>query len=232
MKIQQFRYATDNLAYLVYAGKEAVAIDPGAVDEMLAFAEGQGLAIRSVTNTHRHPDHTLGNHRLLEATGAAFVDCRSMPHGAHLSLDRDKIVVYKTPGHMPDCVTFRTVDALITGDTLFNGTVGNCFSGDLQSFFESIRFLMTFDPATRIYAGHDYVKESMAFARSIEKDNPEIDPYLAKYNRLHVVSTLADERNVNLFLRFNDPAVIRILKERGLPADSEYERWNSIMNLY
>jgi hydroxyacylglutathione hydrolase len=37
MKVKQFRYSADNLGYLVYGKKEAMAIDGGAVDEMLAF---------------------------------------------------------------------------------------------------------------------------------------------------------------------------------------------------
>ncbi len=232
MKIRQFRYASDNLAYLVYSGGDAVAIDAGAVDEMLAFAEDRKLTIRCVTNTHTHSDHTLGNPRLLEATGAEFVDCRRVVHGQHLPVGGSRIMIYRTPGHMPDCVTFQAEGALLTGDTLFNGTVGNCFSGDLEAFFESIRFLMRFDPATLIYAGHDYVRESMAFARSIEPDNPHIDRYLAQYDPSRVVSTLADEFLVNPFLRFNDPAMMRILEAEGLPTTSEYERWRSLMEVY
>lgn len=232
MKIEQFRYASDNLGYLVYEGQAAVAIDAGAVDEMLAFAEDRKLGVRYVTNTHTHADHTLGNQRLLKATGAEFLDCRRLAHGQDLAVGGSKITVYRTPGHMPDCVTFQAAGALITGDTLFNGTVGNCFSGDLQSFFESIRFLMRFDPATRIYAGHDYVRESMAFARSIEPDNPDIDRYLTRYDPSHVVSTLGDELKVNPFLRFNDPALIRILEARGLPVKTEYDRWRSMMEVY
>lgn len=232
MKIQQFRYGSDNLAYLVFEGRDAVAIDAGAVDEMMAFVEAGELAIRCVTNTHTHADHTLGNRRLLEATGAEFRDCRRLAHGQDLPVGGSRIMVYRTPGHMPDCVTFQAGGALVTGDTLFNGTVGNCFSGDLKSFYASIRFLMRFDPATRIYAGHDYVRESMAFARSIEPDNPDIDRYLARYDPSHVVSTLADEFKVNPFLRFNDPAMIRILEQRGLPVESEYDRWRSMMAVY
>lgn len=232
MKIEQFRYGADNLAYLVHRGREAVAIDAGAAGEMLAFAEARKLAIRCVTNTHTHADHTPGNRRLLEATGAALVDCRQVVHGQHLPVGGRDIIVYRTPGHMADCVTFHADGALITGDTMFNGTVGNCFSGDLESFFASIRFLMRFDPATRIYAGHDYVRDSMAFARSIEPDNPAIAGYLARYDPAHVVSTLADELKVNPFLRFNDPAMIRILAARGMPLETEYDRWRSLMGLY
>jgi len=231
MKVRQFRYGSDNMGYLVYGSRNAVAIDAGAVDEMIAFAENNSLCIRVVTNTHTHFDHTLGNESISRHSGAELVDCRAFVHGSHIFLDDEKLTVFKTPGHMDDCVTFWTDGALITGDTLFNGTVGNCFSGDLKSFFESIRFLMTFPPETSVYAGHDYVRESMAFARFLEQDNPVIDRYLAQYDPSHVVFCLEDELKVNPFLRFNDPAMIRILGERGLSVETEYDRWNSLMSL-
>jgi hydroxyacylglutathione hydrolase len=199
---------------------------------MLAFVEKQRLHIRFVTNTHSHHDHTQGNDRILYKTGAEFIDCRRLAHGGHIPVGQNNLMVYKTPGHTNDCVTFQAGNALITGDTLFNGTVGNCFSGNLRSFFNSIRFLMTFDPATLIYSGHDYVQESMAFARSLERHNPEIDRYMEKYNRSHVVSTLADELKVNPYLRFNDPWMIRIMQSRGVPITTEYERWCSLMGLF
>ncbi len=52
-----------------------------------------------------------------------------------------------------------------------------------------------------IYAGHDYVEASMQFARRLEPENPDIGPYLAKYDPRHVFSTLADEKKVNPYLQ-------------------------------
>jgi hydroxyacylglutathione hydrolase len=232
MDIQQFRYSSDNFAYLVYSKQEAVAIDPGAVDAILAFTKSKGLTIRYVTNTHTHYDHTLGNDDTLHKSHAEYLDCRDFSHNSGIVLGDEKLMVYKTPGHMDDCVTFSTGSALITGDTLFNGTVGTCFSGDMKSFLDSILFLMTFDPSTLIYSGHDYVREAMAFARTIDKKNPEIERYMEKYDPKHVVTALADEFKANPFLRFNDPSMIRIMEERGLPTATEYERWKSMMDLY
>ncbi len=232
MNIEQFRYSTDNMAYLVYSGDTAVAIDPGAVDAMIAFAAEKSITIRYVTNTHTHYDHTLGNSDMLRKTGAAFLDCREFGHGQTLAFGGESLTVYQTPGHMEDCVTFYTGDSLITGDTLFNGTVGTCFSGDMEGFLGSILFLMTFPPETLIYSGHDYVKEAMAFARIIEKGNTAIESYMARYSADHVVSRLSDELEANPFLRFNDPKIIAIMEERGLPVKTELDRWNSLMDLY
>ena len=75
MNIQQFRYSRDNLGYLVYSTKEAIAIDAGGVNEILTFAEKNKLFIKYVSNTHSHHDHTSGNNEILEKTSAQFIDC-------------------------------------------------------------------------------------------------------------------------------------------------------------
>ena len=71
--ISQFRYAQDNLSYLIYENTSAIAVDGGAVDPILAFVRHRNLALRYVTNTHNHADHTPGNQRLIEKTGAEYL---------------------------------------------------------------------------------------------------------------------------------------------------------------
>jgi hydroxyacylglutathione hydrolase len=90
---------------------------------------------------------------------------------------------------------------------------------------------MSYPGTTRIYAGHDYVTASLAFARHLTPDNRAIDAYAARYDKNHVVSTLDDELAVNPFLRFNDPAIIALLKSQGYPTDTEYQRWEGMMSL-
>ncbi len=232
MKIKQFRYSADNLAYLVYGTKTAVAIDAGAVSEMIVFAKETGVTISHVTNTHMHYDHTTGNDAMLEQTGAEFIDCRSFIPQGTIDIDGEVLEVFHTPGHMDECVTFKAANWMITGDTLFNGTVGNCFSGDMNGFLKSINHLMSFPQDTLIYSGHDYVNEAIAFTRTIDPDNPYLDAYLAKKDSYHVVSTIEDEFRVNPFVRYNDDSMIAILTNRNLLVGSESERWKSIFDLY
>ena len=231
MRIEQFIYNRDNLGYLVFTGEQAMAIDGGALEPILAFLEAEGLALAYVTNTHGHGDHTVGTRRLADATGARYLDHHQFTDGQQLDLNGETLTVRLTPGHTTDSVTFAGDGWLVTGDTLFNATVGNCFSGDLKAFYRSICLLTAYPETTRIYAGHDYVQESMSFARFLEADNPEIDRYLAKYDPSLVVSTLADELKANPYLRFNDPAMIRILQARGLPVETEFNRWQSLMSI-
>ncbi len=232
MEVQQFGYSSDNLGYLVYGTDHAVAIDPGAPDEMAAFADARGVTIEVVTNTHSHYDHVLGNRKMLERTGAKFLDCRALKERKFIEIDKERLLVFHTPGHMDDCLSFKADHRLITGDTLFNGTVGNCFSGDMEGFFRSIKLLTSFSGESLIYAGHDYVRQSMAFARTIEPDNPHLNDFLDKYDPGHVVSTLADEFKVNPYVRFNHPTLVAAMAKHGLPVATEYERWCSVMELY
>jgi hydroxyacylglutathione hydrolase len=231
MQIKQFFYGGDNLGYLLYAGNTALAIDGGAVEEILAFVRQNRLQLTHVTNTHGHGDHTSGNRQLIDASGAAHIDHRRFVEGQTIDLADETVTVRLTPGHTRDSVCFAADDFLVTGDTLFNGTVGNCFSGDLQAFYRSIRLLMSYPGTTRIYAGHDYVSASLAFARHLTPQNPAFDDFAARYDKNHVVSTLNDEMTVNPYLRFNDPEFISLLQSRGLPTATEYQRWEGIMSL-
>ena len=232
MKVKQFRYSQDNLGYLVYGSKTAIAIDPGAVSEIISFAKEKNVKIKYVTNTHSHHDHTSGNDLMLEKTHAQFLDCKAIRNKRSLKLDDEDLLVFHTPGHTRDSLTFKADNILITGDTLFNGTIGNCFSEDLLGFFNSLKFLCSFSKETIIYGGHDYVKDSMVYAKLIDKQNPETDRYLEKYNPDHIISTLEDELKVNPYIRFNDKAMVKVLNEKNLPGNTEYERFKSIYELY
>lgn len=232
MRIEQFRYAADNLAYLVFSGTCAIAIDPGAADAMLAFARSQNLTITGVTNTHLHPDHTSGNARILEKTRAEYLDCRNLADNEPIALENEVLTVITTPGHTHDDVCFFADDFLVTGDTLFNGTVGNCFSGDLDAFYHSLKKLMALPGPTQIFAGHDYVKESVEIAQAIDPDTPGVTQYLETYDPDRVTSCLADELRINPFLRFNDPAMIRRLEQRNFPCDTEIDRFKSLMQAF
>lgn len=232
MFIRQVKYSTDNLGYLVYSTSEGIAIDAGGVEDILSFAEKNQIRIKYVSNTHSHQDHTPGNQALLKQTGARFIDCRRIHFDQTLKFDQEVLEVIPTPGHTEDSVTFKTDEFMVTGDTLFNGTIGNCFTGDLDTFFSSLKRLISFSGNTKIYGGHDYVIESMKMAEYIEKDNPGIREYLSNYDPLLIVSTLDDELRANPYLRFNAPSMINILKKRNLPANTEFERFKSIMENY
>ena len=84
---------------------------------------------------------------------------------------------------------------------------------------------------TLVYAGHDYVRDSLAFARRLEPENRAIDAFRARYDPQHVVSTIAEEKRINPYFRFNEPGIVNLLAKRGLPRETEWERWQSLMSI-
>jgi hydroxyacylglutathione hydrolase len=231
LKIRQFRYSADNFAYVICGEATAGVVDGGAVNDILAFLADARLTLQFIANTHLHADHTVGNQRLRDRTGAMVLDGHTLLNRKGLELEKQKITVLETPGHTADSLCFYFGNVLISGDTLFNGTIGNCFSGDLKGFLGSIKRLMALPAETVIYAGHDYVRDAMAFARSIEPENRAIDEFLSKYDPKMVFSTLQEELQVNPYLKFNESRIIAVLEKRGLPVDTEYRRWESLMSL-
>jgi len=231
LNIEQFRYGSDNLAYIIHGKTQAMAIDGGAWKEILSFLKTNILSLEFVTNTHSHYDHTLGNEQLLRKTKAKFLNSSALADNEKILIDGEAVVVYQTTGHTSDSICFSVGGSLITGDTLFNATVGNCFSGDQKSFYQSIKRLMALPDRTKIYAGHDYIRDSLAFARHLEPDNKYIDSFLNSYDYNHVYSTMADERQINPYLRFNEEAIVNLLKEKNLPCATEWERWESLMSI-
>jgi hydroxyacylglutathione hydrolase len=231
VKVRQFRYGADNLGYLVYGDAEAVAVDGGDVSGILGFLEENSLTLKYVTNTHSHGDHTGGNTELLGRTGAEFLSPGDLAREGSLEIEGESIRVIPTPGHTPDSICLYLDGILLSGDTLFNGKVGRCFTGDVRGFFKSISALVELPDDTLVYAGHDYVEEYLDFARAIEPGNDCIEEYASRYDPGHVVATLGEEKLVDPFLRLSAPGVISALEGRGLPAGTESERWNSLISL-
>ena len=207
-----------------------MAVDGGADGEILSFIKSRGLNLLFVTNTHGHVDHTSGNGSLLRESNARHLRYEEIQN-TEIELEGRRISVYNTPGHTSDSVCFHVDNVLITGDTLFNGTIGNCFSGDAKGFYQSIKRLMSLSESTVIYAGHDYVEEAMNFAKRLEPENEYIEIFLQKYKADYVFSRLDEELRVNPYLRFNERSIIDLLKRNGLPTKTEWQRWQSLMTI-
>jgi hydroxyacylglutathione hydrolase len=231
LKVKQFRYGADNLGYLVYGVDSGIAIDGGAADAILSFLAEHRLTLQYVANTHRHLDHTSGNGTLLAGSSARLLAGSDLPDCGMIGIDAEKIRIIHTPGHTEDSLCFSAGKTLLAGDTLFNGTIGNCFSGDMAGFYRSIKKLMALPDETVVYAGHDYVRDSLAFAKYLEPENRAIEDFRGRYDRRRVYSTIAEERQINPYFRFNEPGIVNLLARLGLPRDTEWERWQSLMSI-
>jgi hydroxyacylglutathione hydrolase len=164
---------------------QAVMIDPGEeAERLLAAAEDLGVRIEAILLTHCHFDHIGAVAPVARATGAPvycpeierplLTDIMSwvppgfgpfeshepehtVAGGERLKLAGLDIDVIFTPGHSPGHVTYAVPGALLSGDVLFQGSVGRVDlpGGDWGTLERSIEGLLkAFPEETVVYPGH------------------------------------------------------------------------------
>ena len=220
-----------NFNYLVACPEtgEALAIDPLDFTKCLDVAKERSWTITQILNTHEHPDHIGGNKGVVNATGARIIAHKDA--GQHIpNMDRgvgagDVIKVGKTvelecldtPGHtMCHICLLAHADqpALFSGDTLFNAGAGNCHNGGHpEELYETFsQQLDALGENTSLYPGHDYLLNNLEFTLDREPDNVAAKQMLSKYRGQDpdeaLITTLAQEREMNTFFRLQSPSMI------------------------
>ena len=165
--------------------ERAVMVDPGDEPErLLAAVEALGVKIEAILLTHCHFDHIGAVAPVARATGApvycpvieqpiladvmrwvppgfgpfeSYEADQTLAGGEHLSLAGMEFDVIFTPGHSPGHLTYAVGGALLSGDVLFQGSVGRVDlpGGDWATLERSIEGLLRGYPAeTAVYPGH------------------------------------------------------------------------------
>lgn len=167
--------------------KKAILIDPGAGSKMIQnWLKEKDQEIIYILLTHGHYDHIGSVEYLrneLQVQVAIHKDDAEMLTNpaknlssflgkdvklspAEILLDDNQelkvgeitLKVIHTPGHTPGGICILTDDGLISGDTLFNGSVGRTDfpGGDMQKLISSIQNrLMDLPDETVVYPGHE-----------------------------------------------------------------------------
>jgi len=225
-----------NFNYLIACPEtgDALAIDPLDYRQCLDKAQERGWTISQILNTHEHGDHTGGNKGVVAATGAVIIAHKNaagkIPNigrgvGAGDIIKVGNTVEMEcldTPGHTMShiCLLSHTDQpALFSGDTLFNAGAGNCHNGGHpQELYETFtNQLEKLHELTQIFPGHDYLINNLEFTIDREPDNAAAmqlkDQYASQDPNDALVTTLAQEREINTFFRLQSPSVIARLQE-------------------
>jgi hydroxyacylglutathione hydrolase len=165
--------------------KKAAVVDPGDEPDMIMeIIKKNGFIVEYIICTHGHFDHVGAVSDIKKETGAnvlihkeelviynAALDMAAfwgynidpLPEPDIFVKDEDIIdigdlqfKVLHTPGHSPGGICLYGNNILITGDTLFEGSVGRTdfYGGDIEKLKQSFKRLMTLPDDTRVLPGH------------------------------------------------------------------------------
>jgi hydroxyacylglutathione hydrolase len=165
--------------------KECLITDPGdEPDRILDFIHENNFKVKYIVCTHAHFDHVAAVSDIKKDTDALVVihkddielykstknqaaqwgfDIDPQPEPDMLVSEGDRIVVGElrfkvlhTPGHSPGGICLYGEGILITGDTLFSGSVGrtDLYGGNMADLRRSFKRLMSLPDSIRILPGH------------------------------------------------------------------------------
>ncbi len=164
-----------------------MVIDPGDEPErILRFIKNIGVRPMQIIATHTHFDHVLGVDKIRSELRIPFLIHRddlpmlesmqsrvrqfmglSVPpppkvdgflsDGDSVVIGKDSVRVMHTPGHSPGSISLAGEGLVLTGDALFNQSIGRTDlpGGDLETLVRSItERLFRLDDNTTVYPGH------------------------------------------------------------------------------
>ena len=232
MNIEIIPCLNDNYSYLIKDDQtnSVAIIDPSEFDPCDKKINEKYKKLDFILNTHHHFDHVGGNTKLKTKYGSKILgfekDSKRIPEIDILLKDGQEFKIgnleFKTifiPGHTSGHIAFyfEKEKVIFTGDTLFSLGCGRVFEGTYKQMFESLNKIKSLPGDTEIYCGHEYTKSNLGFCL---KFNPNNDHLKDKKKFLEekirekkptIPSTVADEIQTNIFLRYDDLDVKNVL---------------------
>lgn len=227
-EIRLFPCLSDNFGYLIHdpVTKATASVDAPEAGPIIKALQREGWTLTDILVTHHHADHVGGIAELKQK-----YNCRVVaPHDKSAAIplvdervkDGDTVKVgsltarvLETPGHTLDHVSymFDADHALFCADTLFSIGCGRVFEGTYPMMWESLLKLRALPNDTRVYCGHEYTASNVKFALAIEPNNPALKARAEEVTKLRaanqptVPTLIRDEKEANVFLRADVPAV-------------------------
>ena len=225
MDIEIISCLNDNYSYLIkdYQTNTVAIVDPSEFGPCDKKINQKHKKLDFILNTHHHFDHVGGNAELKKKYGSKILgfekDQKRIPSIDILLSDGQEFKIgslsFKTifiPGHTLGHVAFyfEKEKVIFTGDTLFSLGCGRVFEGTYQQMFDSLNKIKNLPEDTKVYCGHEYTKNNLDFCLQFDPSNKHlIDKKKViiknlKERKPTIPSTIKDEIQTNIFLRYDD----------------------------
>jgi hydroxyacylglutathione hydrolase len=228
LNVRPVRAFSDNYIWLIESPRaqgRLIAVDPGDAGPVLDELQRSGASLAAILLTHHHPDHIGGVPELLDHGAVPVIGpddsriaqrTRTVYDGESCELSDLGLSfeILHVPGHTLSHIAFWGHGALFCGDTLFSAGCGRMFEGTPKQMNASLNRLGGLPPDTRMYCGHEYTAANLRFAMTVDPTNRAALEYQGSVARLRaqdspsLPSTMGLERQVNPFLRCDDPTVV------------------------
>jgi hydroxyacylglutathione hydrolase len=248
LRVERIPTLADNYTYLIICEEsgEAAVVDAPEHDPVAARADALDVAVTKILSTHHHFDHSAANPDLAKRYDAPVYghasDAGRLPgltvgleEGDTLSVGRQQARVLFIPAHTRGHIAyvFDDAKAVFCGDTLFAAGCGRLFEGTPEMMYTALcEKLAALPDETRVFCGHEYTANNLAFAAHVEPDNAAVreklervralraraapDWHNATPDEMSIPSTIGEERATNPFMRSRDAAELgrrRALKD-------------------
>ena len=214
----------DNYIWAMHTGSDALIVDPGVAAPVIAWLDREKMRLAAILITHHHGDHTGGMPELRRLYGVPVMG----PAGNHISgidhplREGDSVLptegfpefeAWAVPGHTLDHIAYYSPGYLFCGDTLFSGGCGRLFEGNADQLYQALSRFAALPGNTRIFPAHEYTAANLEFARTVLPADKKLEKALANTLKIRenveptLPSTVARERDINVFMRTEEPAV-------------------------
>lgn len=216
MTIHPIKAFSDNYIWIIEEGTEAIVVDPGEAEQVIAYLDKKQLQLNAILLTHNHEDHIGGVQKIVtkypnikiygpEETG--HLANHIIVEGDSFNLLGYDFQVLKTGGHTNGHISFLTKDALFCGDALFSAGCGRVFTKDYQAQYDALQKFKQLDDKVKVYAAHEYTQTNLRFAHTMQPSNKLVFEALSEVNDLRekgeptLPSTIGKEKEINLFIQ-------------------------------
>lgn len=232
---------SDNYIWLIEDREKGIAIciDPGDPQVVESYLMANHLTLESILVTHHHVDHIGG----IETLATRYPKCTILgPQDPRIpaltsNVDETDVCTFAnlgltfnvifTPGHTLSHVCYYEPNQcwLFSGDTLFSGGCGRLFEGSPEQMLNSLEKLASLPEKTLVYCAHEYTRNNLAFALSIEPSNSAIEQHIQALAKPEMVcslpSTIGLEKQINPFLRTTSSSIKKQLQRMGKAFENE-----------